>query len=270
MPIPPPNLLLQLDGLSHIVSSARLGVAVDFDGTISKIVAEPDAAAIWPESATALSHLASRLPLVSVVTGRAVSDVVERVGLDKIVYVGNHGAEYFFDGNLDVVQGSNEGRDALLAAFGYLRARAGSAGVIWEDKGISASVHYRTARDGEAARTALAAALASAPGVDRLEVFWGKMLLELRAPTGLTKGYALRRLVRDWDLDAIVFIGDDTTDGDALSALKEMVSEGQVSGVGVAVRAEDTPEALLAAADYTLDGVSEVGAFLTWLHGAVP
>jgi len=270
MPVPPPNLLLQLDGLSHIVSSSRLGVAVDFDGTISKIVAEPDAAAIWPESAAALSHLAGRLPLVSVVTGRAVSDVMDRVGLDKIVYVGNHGAEYFFDGRLDVVPSSSEGRDALLAAFEYLRTHADSPGVIWEDKGISASVHYRTARDRKAARSTLEAALASAPGVERLEVFWGKMLLELRAPTGLTKGYALRRLVREWDLDAVVFIGDDTTDGDALSALKEMVSEGRVSGVGVAVLGEDTPEALLAAADYTLNGVSEVGDFLTWLDEAVP
>ena len=270
MPVPPPNLLLRLDSLSHIVSASRLGVAVDFDGTISEIVSEPDAAAIWPESATALSHLATRLPLVSVVTGRAVSDVVDRVGLDKIVYVGNHGAEYFSDGVLDVVPSSSEGRDALLAAFEYLRTHADSPGVVWQDKGISASVHYRRARDTEAARSALAAALASAPGVERLEVFWGRMLLELRAPTGLTKGYALRRLVHEWDLDAILFIGDDTTDGDALSALREMVSEGQVSGVGVAVLGEDTPEALLAAADYTLDGVSEVGAFLTWLDEAVP
>ncbi len=270
MPVPPPNLLLQLDGLADIISSSRLGVAVDFDGTISKIVAEPDAAAVWPESATALSHLASRLPLVSVVTGRAVSDVIDRVGLDKIVYVGNHGAEFFVDGRLDVAPSSNEGRDALLEAFGYLRTHADSPGVVWEDKGISASVHYRPARDREAARSTLEAALASAPGVERLEVFWGKMLLELRAPTGLTKGYALSRLVREWDLDAVVFIGDDTTDGDALSALKEMVSEGRVSGVGVAVLGEDTPEALLAAADYTLNGVSEVGDFLTWLDEAVP
>ena len=270
MPVHPPNLLLRLDGLSHIVTSPRLGVAVDFDGTISKIVAEPDAAAIWPESATALSNLAGRLPLVSVVTGRAVSDVMARVGLDNVVYVGNHGAEYFFDGRLDVVPSSTEGRDALVAAFRYLRTHADSPGVVWEDKGISASVHYRTARDREAARNALTAALASAPGIERLDVFWGKMLLELRAPTGLTKGYAISRLVREWDLDAVVFIGDDTTDGDALSALKEMVSEGQVKGVGVAVLGDDTPEALLAAADYTLNGVSEVGDFLTWLDEAVP
>ena len=270
MPDLPPNLLLKLDGLAHIVSASRLGVAVDFDGTISEIVAEPDAAAVWPKSATALSHLARRLALVSVVTGRAVSDVVDRVGLDKIVYVGNHGAEYFFDGRLDVAPSSSEGRDALLAAFEYLRTHADSPGVVWEDKGISASVHYRRARARDAARSGLEAALASAPGVERLEVFWGKMLLELRAPTGLTKGYALRRLVREWGLDAIVFIGDDTTDGDALSALREMVSEGQVRGVGVAVLGDDTPEALLAVADYTLNGVSEVGDFLTWLDQAVP
>ena len=49
-----------------------------------------------------------------------------------------------------------------------------------------------------------------------------------------------------------------------------MVLEGRVSGVGVAVLGEDTPDALLAAADYTLNGVSEVGDFLTWLDEAVP
>ena len=103
------------------------------------------------------------------------------------------------------------------------------------------------------------------PDVSRLEVFWGKMILELRAPTGLNKGYALRKLVREWDLDAAVFIGDDTTDGDALLALREMVDEGQFQGLGVAVLGEDTPDALIAAADYALNGVGEVATFLQWL-----
>ena len=262
MPVTPPNLLHHLDDVAHILRSPRLGLAVDFDGTISEIVSDPAAAVVWPQSAAALSSLAGQLPLVAIVTGRGIDDVKRRAELENVVYVGNHGAQYLVGDRYEEIPRSGEGRDALVAALSHLRSNADGPGVFFEDKGISASVHFRAAPDSQAARDALSGALDSAPGVGRLEVFWGKMILELRAPTGLNKGYAIRKLVREWDLDSVVFVGDDTTDGDALLALNEMVEEGQVKGLGVAVLGDDTPEALIAAADYSLNGVREVATFL--------
>ena len=270
MPGSSPNLLQHLDEVAHILQSPRLGVAVDFDGTISEIVPDPDAAVVWPQSAAALSSLAGRLPLVSVVTGRAIDDVKRRVGLENVAYVGNHGAQYLVGDCYEEIPRSGEGRGALVAVLSHLRNIADGPGVIFEDKGISASVHFRAAPDREAARGALEAGLDSAPDVARLEVFWGKMILELRAPTGLNKGYAIRKLVREWDLDAAVFVGDDTTDGDAFSAMKEMAQEERpFRGLGVVVLGEDTADALTASADYALNGVREVATFLRRLDAAL-
>ena len=263
MPGSPPNLLQHLDDAAQVFQSPRFGVAVDFDGTISEIVPDPAAAVIWPESAAALASLAGRLPLVAVVTGRAVEDVKHRVGLENVAYVGNHGAEYVIDGRYSKVPSSGESREALVEVLSHLRGIADGPGVIFEDKGVSASVHFRAAPDPEAARCSLEAALDSAPDVSRLEVFWGKMILELRPPTGLNKGTALRKLVRMHGLGAAVFVGDDTTDRDAFLAMTEMAHGTQpFPGLSVVVLGEDTPEALIASADYSLNGVREVAAFL--------
>ena len=266
----PPNLMASLDSILPIVASnRRFGLVVDFDGTISEIVSTPDEAGISPEITIALSSLASKLALVSVMSGRAASDVVQKVGIEGLLYVGNHGAEYIIDNRLDIAPNAAEGREAVSHVFNRLQATVDVSGLIWQDKGYSASVHYRLAANTDEARHALTEALRSIPEASEIEVFWGKLVLELRASHGLDKGYAIRKLVRDYNLDSVLFIGDDTTDLDALIALRELVAQGAIDGTGVVVLHEDSPEALLEAADYSLDGVAEVERFLNWLNGAI-
>ena len=71
---------------------------MDFDGTLSEIAPTPDSALIELRSARALRRLVGRFPLVAVLSGRGVRDLADRVGVDGVVYVGNHGAEYITDG----------------------------------------------------------------------------------------------------------------------------------------------------------------------------
>ena len=127
-----------------------------------------------------------------------------------------------------------------------------------------------TLPDPDEARGRLAAALTSTPGVDGLDVFWGKLVLELRPPVGLDKGLAVKRLAADRKLDGVIFIGDDTTDVDGLLGLRDLGSDGRVETLGVAVLHRDSPAELIDAADYSLDGVAGVEAFLRWLDSAVP
>ena len=265
----PTNLLAHLSEVLPVVRTRRLGLLVDFDGTIAEIAPTPDEAVISWGCARALERLSRRLALVSVVSGRAADDVGAKVELDRVVYVGNHGAEYLVDGQLDVAPGAAEYRERIGSVFRQVRAAADGPGLVWQDKGLSASVHYRLAPDSSEAERRLREALRSTPGVGEVEVFWGKLVLELRAPIGLTKGYALRRLVRDRDLTGVIFIGDDTTDADGLLALKELAAGGGLRGLGVAVLHDDSPRELMAAADYALDGVPEVERFLTWLDSNV-
>ena len=260
-----PNLLTHLDRALPVVRHPRLGLLVDFDGTISEMADTPVEAVISPTSADALKSLVDRLAVVAVVSGRSAADLSKKVDIDGVYYVGNHGAEYLVDGELTTEPAAVAYQESVRAVFEYLKATADLPGLFWQDKGVSASVHYRMAADTDDAGRLLAAALASAPGSNGLDAFWGKLVLEIRAPVALNKGYALDKLVRELDLQSVVFLGDDTTDVDALRALGRLMEQGTLVGLGIAVQHDDSPPALLEAAQYALDGVPEVETFLRWL-----
>jgi trehalose 6-phosphate phosphatase len=155
------------------------------------------------------------------------------------------------------------------AVFEHLRTSADGPGVVWQDKGLGASVHFRMSPDKSEARKRLVEALSTASGADDLDVFWGKMVLELRAPGGADKGYAVRRLAERRGLNGMFFFGDDVTDVDAVRGLKQLVSQGKLAGASVAVTHPDAPRELTRVADFGLSGVEEVGTFLRWLVDAV-
>ena len=269
--MPPPDLLSSLDAVAPLLRARRLGIVVDFDGTISEIAPTPGEARVLPAAATALRRLARKLALAAVMSGRAADDVAALVDVSGMAYVGNHGAEVLRDGRLELSPDAEAARDAVARAFAFLRAAVDLPGMVWQDKGLSATAHFRLAPDPERAARELDDALRRAgPAACGVEAFWGKMALELRAANGPNKGSAARSLARRFALDGLLFVGDDTTDVDALVAVRELSDAGALAGLGVVVLHDDTPEAALRAADYSLDGVPEVGRFLSWLDGAVP
>ena len=251
-----------------MVLTGPLGIFVDFDGTIATIASTPDEAVVSHRAAEALRRLASKLDLVCVVSGRAAGELRDKVMVDGVVYVGNHGVEYLDAGRLEVAPGAAGYREKIRLVLDHLRSNTDVPGLIWNDKDYSASVHYRLAEDAGNARRMLQASLDSLPASDDLDVFWGKMVLEIRAPIGLDKGYALRKLVRERQLGGAIVVGDDATDVDAMAALSDLRAKGGLRGAGIAVLHEDSPEELLGAADYALDGVPGVETFLEWLESA--
>ena len=269
MPIHPPILMDHLDEALPELLGKRLGLIVDFDGTVAEIAPTPDEARVSPDCAEALAGLAEAVDLVAVVSGRSVADLKSKVGVAGLVYVGNHGAEYQDGEQRYLAPGADKYRGQVVAAFEHLRSIVTTPGLIWQDKGLSASVHYRLAPDPEDARRSLIAALDSVSGVEGLEVFWGRRVLELRSSLGMDKGYAVRKLTRDRGLDGVIVLGDDVTDVDAMRALDELGAGGELRGLSVAVVHDDSPRALLDAADYRLNGVGEVQEFLVWLLTAL-
>jgi trehalose 6-phosphate phosphatase len=265
IPIPLANLLDQLDRVIPLVRAGRLGLLVDFDGTISPIVPMPPEANISARAAESLRRLVPNIELVSVISGRAAQEVQEKVGLEGVAYVGNHGFEYLDGDRLRVAPGFDRHRDKVKQLFDTLRASVQIPGLLWLDKHYSLSVHYRLAKDPSEARRVLAGALESAPGMDEVEVVWGKMVMEIRAAMGVDKGYAIRRLVDEHRLESAIVLGDDTTDIEAFAALGELRVQGILQGAAVAVVHEDTPDGLVRGADYLLNGIEGVEAFLEWL-----
>ena len=262
---PPPSLLKHERQVASLLRRSRLGLVVDFDGTIAEIAPTPDQAQVSADVLDMLERLSETLALVAVVSGRAAPDLEAKVGLEGVTYVGNHGAEYLTRDGLALAEGADGYADRIGRVLTRLREVADGPGLLWDDKGLSASVHYRLAPDHERARERLALALDSTDGVSDLDVFWGKLVLELRSPLGLHKGFAIRRLAREHSLGAVLFLGDDTTDVDGMHAVRQLAGEAGTAGLGIAVLHEDSPDELLQAADYSLNGVLEVGVFLKWL-----
>ena len=96
----PPNLLANFEAACAGLRRDRLGLVLDFDGTLSEFVPVLENAVIHPDVVSPLGKLAERLALVGVMSGRSARDVERRVGIEGIVYIGNHGAERIVDGAL--------------------------------------------------------------------------------------------------------------------------------------------------------------------------
>jgi len=126
-------------------------------------------------------------------------------------------------------------------------------GVWVDDKVESLAVHYRLAPDPEAAREALLGPLQAIARDEGLELIEGKMVLELVGAGTPRKGEAVVRLVREAGASNALFAGDDLADLEAFAGLDHLAAQG-TAVVKVAVRGNETPEALLRAADLTVEG----------------
>ena len=264
----PPNLLENFDAALDGLNFESLALVSDFDGTLSEFVPVLENAVIHPDTLPPLNNLAGRLCLTAVMSGRAARDVERRVGLESIVYVGNHGAEQIKDGVLSAAGEVEEAESHLQKLLESLANAADDPGLVLENKRYSASLHYRTASDEANVIDRLQRAIRAMPDHEGFEFYWGNKILEIRRKNGVNKGVALARLIRDYDLDCVIFLGDDTTDADALRVLREHRTPGGADGLGIAVIQDGTPDSVLEYADYSLNGVPEVATFLSRLDAA--
>jgi trehalose 6-phosphate phosphatase len=239
--------------------SRRLHVCLDFDGTLAPITDAPGDARMLASARRPLERLC-RAPAVevSVVSGRALSDVADRVDLPGACYAGNHGFEIRVDGETERHPEAKARRPALEAAVAELRTRLATVpGARVEDKGATATVHYRETPDDDVGtvRAAVESAAESA-APDGLRVTEGKQVLELRPAVDCDKGVAVDRLAADDPGTLLMYVGDDRTD----EAAFERVAP---DGVGVLIGdREDT------AATRAVPDPESVAALLEWLAEA--
>ena len=253
--------------LAGLAARRPLGLVSDLDGTLSQIAPTPEAASISPRAQALLSALDQRLALVALVSGRAAADLRARAGL-PLVYVGNHGLERWDGDRVHVRPEAAAYQPALQAALAELRPHL-LPGMLLEDKAVTASLHYRQAADPDAVQRTLKPVVERIAAAHGLRMFEGRMIFELRPPVELDKGTAFRELVAEYRLAAAVFIGDDTTDADALRAARDLRQSGLCYAVAVGVEAPGTPDVVRDSADFLVPGVPGVEDFLDWLLAAV-
>jgi trehalose 6-phosphate phosphatase len=249
-----------------VVGSGRAGLVTDVDGTISPIVARPQDAAVLPRAREALIGLRDRLVVVAVVTGRGVEDVRRMVGIDGLTYVGNHGLEWLRDGRSDLLPEARAWAPQVATALDQVRLDLPtrlSSGLLVENKGASASLHYRLAPDPEATRAALLASLARwvVPGGLRVEE--GRRVINLLPPLTVNKGTAVNQLVREHELDGVVYFGDDVTDAHAFRALRGLREDRGLRTLAVGVVGPETPSSIRELADTSVADAPAVAELLT-------
>lgn len=240
------------------------GLLTDFDGTLSPIVTDPAAARLVEGASGALAELARRLAVVAVITGRAPMDARRMTDVAGLLVVGNHGTEWL-QPDATKPTASPEA-DAVSRRVGEALDRLPTLpGMTVERKGVSATVHYRTAADPEHARRAITAAMAE-PG-HGLEVRQGRMSVELR-PVGLgDKGTAARAVIERYGLRGAVVMGDDLTDLDMFGAVEALRGEGRLRGaiVGVGGADREVPPQVVDGADVVLADPAEAALLLVGL-----
>jgi trehalose 6-phosphate phosphatase len=247
---------------------ARSAVLLDIDGVLAPIVRHAEDAHVPEHTRAPLIAVARKYGLVACVSGRRATTARRIVSLGSITYVGNHGAEILRGGATDIeldeeVAGwAPRVREFAEEAFSRdvqrLRVRA-------EDKDVIRAFHWRGAPDEEAAEQAVREIAADAEEAG-LVTHWGRKVLEIRPPVALNKGRGVRTLLEESDVDAALYVGDDTTDLDAFAALRELVAEGGLrTALCVGVRSDETPDALEAKADVLVDGPPGVRTLLSTL-----
>jgi trehalose 6-phosphate phosphatase len=241
-----------------LADPARGAVITDYDGTLAPIVDDPGAAAPFPGSVEALHALARRYGLVGVVSGRPLEFLVSQLGEGDLWLCGLYGLESSWRGDRAQSPEAIGWRGVVAEVVG--RAVA-VFGIAVEDKGLSLTIHFRTAPELGPEVRAWAAVEGERTGLQPRQA---KASVELHPPVAADKGTAIVAAVAG--LGAVCFIGDDVGDLPAFDALDQLGTTG-VHVVRVAVQTEEAPLELLARADVVVDGSGGVFGLLERLRG---
>ncbi|WUH93002.1 trehalose-phosphatase [Streptomyces sp. NBC_00433] len=276
--IPTPTTPEGKEGLATLLAQPhRAVVALDFDGTLAPIVADPEQARAHPGAVPALARLAPHVAAVAVVTGRPAGVAVRYGGfagvaaLDHLVVLGHYGAERWDAHTAEMHNaGAHPGVTAVRAELpGFLDRNGAWHGTWIEDKGGRAvAVHTRRAEDPDAAFEALRTPLSELAAHHGLVVEPGRYVLELRPP-GVDKGVALAAYLREVDAGCVLYGGDDLGDLAAFAAVQELRKEGLPGLLVASAGAPDSPEELTSQADLIVPGPAGVVALLDALADAI-
>ncbi|MBE0569481.1 MAG: trehalose-phosphatase [Deltaproteobacteria bacterium] len=194
----------------------------DFDGTLSDMVPDRDAATLNPSCGALLDTLSRKDGnFVAVVSSREIEDLANRVPLPDVILGGASGLSWRFPGGVRLLPGDpvEKRRDKVRKTLEpILNLLSAYPGVEVEDKGWSIAVHYRQVLpDATPMLEPLLAELGETPGT---RMYRGTYAVELQLFPNVSKSFGVRRLCRllkfDPSSDRILYAGDDENDAVAM------------------------------------------------------
>ncbi len=251
-----PSAIGQFETIQEKLPDGEPLLFLDYDGTLTPIVSQPEDANLSEEMKQLLRQ-AAETAKVAVVSGRDMRDVEQRVGLKELYYAGSHGFEVNGPGGLhfeyekgkEILPVLDKAEETLKQELGMIE------GVRVERKRYAIAVHYRNVA-GERADEVKQKAEKVLERYPRLKKGLGKKIVEFKPKLDWHKGKAVNWLVNKLqegrDGRCPVYIGDDITDEDAFEQVR------QENGIGILVG--DHGE--LTQAQYRLADVDEVKTFL--------
>lgn len=190
--------------LLEIFAGSNMLLALDYDGTLSPLVREPERAGMRLSTRLLLKRASRVYPCV-VISGRARADAAARLrGIPIGRVVGNHGAEPAPDS-----QAIRRRVEQWLPTI--KRRLSWRQGIVIEDKGFSVAVHYTRARRREPARQAI---LDAGRSLKDVRITGGKRVVNFTVPDAWHKGFALEHERVQFACDTAIYVGDDETDED--------------------------------------------------------
>ncbi|KAF8679237.1 hypothetical protein HU200_046011 [Digitaria exilis] len=243
---------------------------LDYDGTLSPIVEDPDRAVMSEEMRDAVRRLAEHFP-TAIVSGRCRDKVFNFVKLTELYYAGSHGMDIegpakqqskHVKANAEEAvvqyQAGSEFLPIIEEVYHTLTAKMESIpGAMVENNKYCLSVHFRCVQEEEwnDVEEEVRSVLKEYPD---LKLTHGRKVLEIRPSIKWDKGKALEFLLQSLGYagrsDVFpIYIGDDRTDEDAFKVLRSI---GQGIGILVTKFPKET------AASYSLRDPAEVKEFL--------
>ncbi len=207
----------------RLEAAGQVLLGLDYDGTLTPIVEDPSQARLGPETREVLRALAARPNIsVAILSGRTLDDLRTLVGLDGLIYAGNHGMDISGPG-LRFVEA------AAVAELDYLEPLAQTLacqlqpfpGAFVENKSLTISVHFRRVAPHQRDHLQGVVDNTLAEAKHHFCLTQGHKVWEIRPQVDWDKGQALRWIKDQLGYrEALVFyLGDDETDEDAFDAL---------------------------------------------------
>ncbi|CAF1707006.1 unnamed protein product [Brassica napus] len=262
-----PSALDMFERITEASRGKEIVMFLDYDGTLSPIVADPDRAFISSKMRRTVKKLAKCFP-TSIVTGRCIDKVYSFVKLAELYYAGSHGMDikgptkgfsrYNKDKPSVLYQPAGDFLPMIDEAFKQLVEKTKSTpGAKVENNKFCLSVHFRCVDEKKWSELALKVR-SVVKNYPTLKLSQGRKVFEIRPMVKWDKGKALEFLLESLGFDNSsdvfpIYIGDDRTDEDAFKLLQE---RGQGLGLLVTKFPKDTN------ASYSLQDPLEVMDFL--------
>ncbi|XP_073029174.1 probable trehalose-phosphate phosphatase D isoform X2 [Primulina eburnea] len=266
-----PSALTMFDEIMNASKGKQIVVFLDYDGTLSPIVEDPDRAFMTNEMREAVKGVAKFFP-TAIVSGRSRAKVSSFVRLSELYYAGSHGMDIRGPTKGDkqrrenrtvICQPAREFLSTINEVYKTLIEKIKHIpGAKVENNKFCLSVHYRCVEEknwgelGDQVKSIM-------KGYQQLRLTQGRKVIEIRPTIKWDKGNALEFLLESLGYAESndifpIYIGDDRTDEDAFKVLRR---KGQGLGILVSKAPKETY------ASYSLKEPSEVMDFLTRLVG---